>query len=210
MSGKAEPAVAWWARGLIFENCSCQAICPGHVHFDQLCYDDRCVGYWAIRFDEGRYEDVDLGGMKAVIAYESPPHMIDGDWTEAIVIDVGASPAQRRAVEAILTGRAGGPWAILGRFVGRRLETRFLPIDIEEADTAKRVAVAGVLESTITELKGRDRAKPVVFGNMFNQIHPPEQVIATGTSSYDDGAIRFHNSGPHGLHSRFDWAVTPA
>jgi len=210
MSQTDDMSVSWWARGLLFENCSCQAICPGHVHFDQLCYHDRCVGYWAVRFDEGKFDGVDLSGTKAVIGYDSPPHMIDGDWTESLLIDAAASPAQRHAVEAILAGRAGGPWAILARFVGRRLPTRYLAIDIEEGDKTRRVAVEGVLESTITELKGRDRSRPVVFGNMYNQIHPPEQMIATGSSSYDDGTIRFDITDTHGLYSHFDWSVTPA
>lgn len=209
MSPTTEDAAAWWARGLIFENCSCQAICPGHVHFDQLCYDDRCVGYWAIRFDEGDFDGVDLAGAKAIIAYDSPPHMIDGDWTEGILIDEAASKAQRLAIEAILTGRVGGPWAVLARFVGKQLPTRYVPIEIEEGDKTKRVVVEGLLDSTVTELRGRDRSRPVVFSNMYNQIHPPEQMISTGSSRYDDGTIRFDNHNTHGLYSHFDWSVMP-
>ncbi len=199
MSQAVETAVAWWARGLIFENCSCQAICPGHVHFDQLCYNDRCIGYWAMRFDEGTFADTDIAGVKAIIAYDCPPHMIDEK----------ASAEQRDAVESILTGRAGGPWAILARFVGELLETRYLPIHIEEGDKTKRVVVDGILDSTITEFKGRDRSKPVTFHNMYNQIHPPEQAIGTGSSRYDDGTIRFDNTDTHGLYSYFDWSVKP-
>lgn len=209
MSQAAETGIAWWARGLIFENCSCQAICPGHVHFDQLCYHDRCVGYWAMRFDEGEFDGVDLAGTKAIIAYDCPPHMIDGDWTESLLIDEAASAAQRHAIETILTGGAGGPWAILAGFVGKQLETRYVPIEIQEGDNTKRVVVEGVLDSTITELKGKDRSRPVTFSNMYNQIHPPEQIIATGSSSYDDGTIRFDNSDTHGLYSHFEWTVAP-
>jgi hypothetical protein len=207
MRQASEATVSWWARGLLFENCSCQAICPGHVHFDQVCFNQRCLGYWAVRVDEGAYGEVDLEGTKALIAYDCPPHMIDGDWVEGILIDESATPAQREAVEAILTGRAGGPWAILARFVGTRLPTRYVAIDIEEGELTKSVSVAGTLDSTITELKGRDRSRPVTFANMYNQIHPPEQVIATGSSTYDDGTIRFDNDGTHGLYSRFDWSV---
>ena len=57
---------SWFARGLLFENCNCQVVCPGHVHFSQECTHERCLGYWAIRFDEGRFEDVDLAGAKVV------------------------------------------------------------------------------------------------------------------------------------------------
>ena len=200
----------WRASGLLFENCNCQVVCPGHMHFSQLCTHERCVGYWAIRIDEGRFDGQVLDGVRAVIAYDSPRHMIDGHWTEVILIDESASASQREAVEAILTGRAGGPWAVLARFVGRRLPTRFLPIEIADEPESKKVRIPDLLDAVVTRIRGRDRSQPVVFENIFNQIHASTQVIAAGTTSYDDGVIRVSTDKTHGLYSRFDWAVEPA
>lgn len=202
--------VRWWAEGLIFENCNCQVVCPGHVHFDQLCTHERCLGYWAVRFDAGEFDAVPLEGTRGVIAYDSPQHMIDGDWTEMIIVDQAASPDQRRAVEAILTGSAGGPWAILARFVGTMLPTQYLPIRIDDEERTKRIEIDGVLRGTVEALRGRDRSRPVTFENMFNQIHPPSMVIARGATDYDDGHIVVHTEGTHGLWSRFRWSVTPS
>ncbi len=201
------PTVSWWARGLLFENCNCTLVCPGHMHFEQNCTNARCTGYWAIRFDEGRYGDTPLGGVRAVVSFDSPQRMIDGGWTEAIIIDQSATAAQREAVDAILRGRAGGPWQKLGGFVGRWLDTRFLPIELEEEPTTRRGRIAGLFEAVLTNIRGRDRTRPVMFENIFNQIHAPAQVIASGTTTYDDGVIRYSNTGTHGLHSRFDWKV---
>ena len=198
----------WWARGLLLENCSCQAVCPGHVHFDQLCTFERCVGYWGIRFAEGDFASTPLGGLGAVVAYDSPQHMIEGNWTELIIIDQRASPAQREAIEAILSGQARGPWAILARFVSRHLETRYLPIWIEDTGKVKRIRVDGILDSTIEAIRGKDRDQPVTFENMFNQIHAPSQVIAKGTTRYDDGEIVVRTEKTHGLYSNFDWRVS--
>lgn len=198
---------AWWAKGLLFENCSCQLVCPGHMHFDQLCTHERCKGYWCIRFDDGRYGEVSLAGVLAVIAYDCPQHMIDGDWTEGIVLDSAASAEARDGAERILDGRAGGPWSKLARFVSRRLPTRVMPIRLEEHGPVKRVTIDGLLEAEITEIRGRDRTKPVTFQNMFNQLHNPEQVLARGGTTYDDGDIVVHTTDTHGLHSMFDWAV---
>jgi len=132
MGESSAPPSAWWAKGLLFENCNCQVVCPGHVHFSNKCTHARCVGYWAVRFDEGSYADVDLAGVTAVVVYDSPEHMISGGWTEAVIMDVRASQAQREAVEDILTGRVGGPWEILDRFVERRLPTRTAVIEITD------------------------------------------------------------------------------
>ena len=199
--------IAWRARGLLFENCNCQVVCPGHVHFDQLCTHERCVGFWAIRIDQGVFGEVSLDGVRAVIAYDSPRHMIDGNWTEVIVIDQAASPAQRQSVEAILTGRAGGPWAVLGRFVGRRLDTRFLPVEFADEGVTKRARIPGLLEAAVTQIRGRDRAQPVLFQNIFNQIHASTQVVASGATEYDDGVIKISTAKTHGLFSNFDWVV---
>jgi hypothetical protein len=161
MSDGGKSGQRWWARGLLFENCNCQSVCPGHVHFEQLCTHERCLGYWAIRFDEGELDGVKLDGVRALIAYDSPQRMIDGNWTQAIVVDESATSDQRAAVEAILTGKVGGPWAVLGRFVSQRLETRFLPIEIEDSGTVKRVAVRDLVDSSIEAIRGRDRSETV-------------------------------------------------
>lgn len=198
----------WWARGLLFENCSCQLVCPGHVHFQQLCTHDRCVGFWAIRIDAGVFEKVPLDGVKAVVVYDTPQHMIRGNWTEGLIIDAAARPEQRAAVEKILSGQVGGPWAVLSRFVGQWLDVRVLPIEIHDEETTKRVSISGLLQGAITHIRGRDRTKPVTFENMFNQIHSPLQVLATGDGQFDDGRIVFSNRGTHGLYSTFEWRVS--
>ena len=97
MSKKPASGYRWWAKGLLFENCSCQVVCPGHVHFDQACTLERCVGYWAVRFDGGEFGGVPLGGVSAVVAYDSPQHMIEGNWTQVIVIDGGPPSRSGRA-----------------------------------------------------------------------------------------------------------------
>lgn len=208
----AEPTPAgtpsWFARGLLFENCTCQLVCPGHMHFSQACTHERCLGYWAVRVDEGRFGDVSLDGRRAFVAFEAPQRMMDGGWTEVVIIDDEATDAQRDALDRILRGEVGGPWAVLGRFVSRWLETRTAPIVFTDEGTTHRAEIPGVASSTVSNIRGRDRSQPVTFENIFNQIHGASQVIATGSSTYDDGVIRFATEKTHGLHSRFSWTVT--
>jgi hypothetical protein len=173
------------------------------MHFSQACTHERCLGYWAVRIDEGAYGEVPLEGLKALIAFDCPQHMIEGNWTEVVIIDETASTAQRAAVEAILTGQAGGSWALLAK-----LDTRFLPIEFAEEPQVKRARIPGLLDASITEIKGRDRSQPVTFHNIFNQIHSSSQVLALGSTTYDDGVIRIATTQTHGLHSRFEWVVS--
>ena len=208
MTSEHMPRASWWAKGVLFENCNCTTVCPGHVHFSQACTHERCKGFWVVRFREGELDGVDLAGVDAVVAYDSPQRMISGDWTEAILVTDTASERQVGAVERILSGAVGGPWQVLDRFVAQRMPTRTAAIRIEEEDRTKRIVVDGVLESSIEAIKGRDREHLVTFENIFNQVHAPSQVIARGTSRYDDGTITLATEGTHGLWSDFSWVVT--
>ena len=197
----------WWARGLIFENCACTLVCPGHMHFSQRCTHERCKGFWAFRFDDGAFGGVGLKGTRAVVVFDTPQRMIDGGWTQALVIDEAESPDQRAALERILTGQAGGPWQKLASFVGQQLPTEFRPIAIVDEGPTKRVSITERLRGVVSQIRGRDRSKPVLFDNIFNQIHAPRQVLALGETEYDDGTIVINNIGSHGLFSNFEWIV---
>lgn len=207
MSGEAKPRPPWHATGLLFENCNCTSVCPGHMHFSQKCTHERCVGFWVVRFRSGALEGVDLAGIDAVVAYDSPQRMIDGGWTEAILVSDRADAAQVAAVDRILGGAVGGPWEVLARFVRSRLPTRTAAIRIEETERTRSVSVPGVLEAVLTAVRGRDRDRPVTFENLFNQVHAPTQVIARGTGRYDDGTISITTEETHGLWSEFSWQV---
>lgn len=195
----------WWAKGLIFENCSCQLVCPGHIHFDQLCTHERCNGYWALQFDDGEVDSSRLAGRNVVIAYDAPKRMIDGGWTQIMFVDEAASDDQRDALESVFRGDLGGPWAILGKFVSERLPTRYVPIEMVTDAPTKTVTIPGVIDATVEMIRGKDRSQPVTFENIFNQIHSSSQVIAFGDTHYDDGVIRFDTKRTHGLWSQFDW-----
>ena len=204
--GRGRTLDTWWAEGLLFENCNCTAVCPGHIHFSQRCTHEVCRGYWAIRFEAGRVGGTDLAGIDVVVVYETPQVMVDGGWRQRIIVSDRAGPEQRRAVEGIIAGRWGGPWEVLARFVSDRLPTLGAPVRIEDGPERKGVTVAGLLEGAVEAIRGRNRREPVTFANIYNKIHDSTQVIARGTARYDDGEIVIDNGDTHGLWSRFRWS----
>src|SRR5574341_370125 len=123
---------AWWAKGLLFENCNCRLLCHCHVAFKQAADEERCIGPWAIHIEDGAYGAVPLDGQNIFVMGDSPRLMIKGGWTQAIYLDERASPAQREALETILTGQAGGGIAKLAALVGNRLPTQAVPIRFED------------------------------------------------------------------------------
>jgi hypothetical protein len=198
-------APAWHARGLIFENCNCQLLCPGHVSFRNDCTHERCQGHWAIHIEEGRFGDVDLAALNAVNIFDAPQRMYDGGWTQACYIDERAIEPQRAAVDSVLSGRAGGPWAILGRFVETRLETRYVPMRFEDDDREKRLTIPDLFETTVTAIRGADRQSTATIENLHNVLHGATHVVSRGSTRCSDRAFDFANDQTHGLYSRFSW-----
>ncbi len=185
----------------------CTLVCPGHMHFSQLCTHDRCKGYWALQFDSGAFGAVSLRGLRAFIVFDSPQRMIDGHWTQRLIVDSGATADQRAALEAILLGRAGGPWEKLHGFVAIDLPTEYRAIEMTDEGATKRASIADRLKTVVSQIRGRDKSKPVLFENIFNQIHASSQVLAHGDTEYRDEAIVIKTTQTHGLFSNFHWRV---
>jgi hypothetical protein len=197
----------WWAKGLLFENCSCQLVCPGHMSFKQLCTYGRCVGHWAVHIEEGRYGEVSLDGQNLVILYDAPQHMITGGWTEVFYLDERSDHAQREALETIFSGQAGGPWEVLARFVAKRLPTRSVPLRFADEGRRKRMWAEPLFDTSIEAIRGQDKSKEAVMYNVFNQIHGAEHVLARGQTSCSDKGFPISLEDSHALYSRFSWEV---
>ena len=71
----------------------------------------------------------------------------------------------------------------------------------------KRASIADRLKTVVSQIRGRDKSKPVLFENIFNQIHASSQVLALGDTEYKDEAIVINTTQTHGLFSNFDWRV---
>ncbi len=195
----------WQARGLLFENCNCDLLCPGHVSFKQSCSHDRCQGSWAMHLDSGRFGQVDLSGINAVIVFDAPRRMYDGGWTQACFIDKATTTAQRAAVDDILSGRAGGPWGILTRFVETPLDTRFVPMRFEDDGREKRLTIPDLFNTTVTAIRGADGQSDARIDNLHNVIHGPTHTLARGNTRCTHPSFDFLNEQTHGLYSRFSW-----
>ena len=198
-------ARSWSVQGVLFENCSCQLICPAHVSFKSVCDHDRCRGYWGIHIDAGRYADVALDDLNAVIVYESPVRMYEGDWVERLHIDQRANDAQFAALESIFKGQAGGPWEVLAGFVSEWLPSEHADIRYHDRGREKHLAIPGVLDSTVTAIRGHDGEHEAVLSNLHNVIHGAIHVLARGATRCTDGRLEHAHERTHALYSRFSW-----
>lgn len=196
----------WSAKGLLFENCSCQLICPAHISFKSYCNTDRCRGHWAFHIDAGRYDGVALDGLNMVVVFDSPIQMYSGNWTQVFYIDERADTAQRSALEAIFSGTAGGPWETLNAFVSTQLESRSVPMQFEDRGREKRLTIPDLFDTTVKAIRGSDGTGDAVLSNLHNVIHGPVHTLARGTTRCRDRDFDFTNEKTHGLYSHFAWA----
>ena len=121
-------------------------------------------------------------------------------------------PGTRIGDYEILAELGAGSFGITYKAWDHRLQTyvalkEYLPIEFADEGATKRVTIADRIKGFVTQIRGRDRNQPVVFDNIFNQIHASRQVIALGDTEYRDEAIVINNTGTHGLFSNFDWRV---
>ena len=197
---------AWSLSGLLFENCSCQLVCPAHISFKQSCTHERCIGHWSIHVDRGSYGDVDLSGCNILILYDAPQRMYEGGWNEVFFFDEAIQPDQREALDIILTGKAGGPWQVLSRFVSKHLKSRVVSLHFEDQGREKRMWIDGVFETEISAIRAKDDRGEALLVNLFNQIHSERQVLARGSTRSFDSEIAFEIENTHALYSEFSWS----
>ncbi len=198
----------WNANGLLFENCSCQLLCPAHVSFKHTCDGDRCHGHWCFHIDSGQFNDVLLNNTNIAVVFDAPATMYEGDWTQVFYIDEATSPAQRHALESIFSGHAGGPWSVLSRFVSEQLETRVVPMTFEDNGRQKTLVIPGIFETAISAVPGADGDGDAIISNLHNVIHGPVHTMARGKSRHTDSTLGFSVEKTHALYSYFSWNVT--
>jgi hypothetical protein len=196
----------WWVNGTLFENCNCQLLCPAHVSFRQDCHEERCVGFWGIRVDKGRYGRLVIEPQTVAVLYESPRRMHTAGWRVQFFLDPAVDADQRAAMELILSGAVGGPWAILAKFFTERLPSRAEPMRFVDSGHEKSLEIEGVLDSTLHSVDSKRTGEPATLGNLFNVIHSAVQYLARGSSRATTPAFTWTTSERHSLYSAFSWA----
>src|SRR5215467_13193669 len=112
----------WQLSGHLIEACSCKSACPcalGPAAPDQ----GWCWGALTFAIDKSQSDGVVLSGRTVVWANDLPKDFTSGNGTVCILIDDGADARQRQELEAIFSGKKGGPGAVLGSLVAKWLQT---------------------------------------------------------------------------------------
>lgn len=142
--------VKWTIKAREFTNCNCAYGCP--CQFNALPTHGHCQAVVGMQIDQGYHGDTQLDGLRfaGIFAWPGPIH--EGKGQAAVIIEEGATPAQREALLRILSGQDTEPGATIFQVFSTTLEKLhdpiFAPIDFEvDIDARKaRLVVPGIIE----------------------------------------------------------------
>lgn len=192
----------WEIDALEIANCNCSYGCP--CQFNALPTTGSCEAAVGIIIGKGHHGGVRLDGVKVAFMAKWPAAIHQGNGTIQLIVDETASPAQRKAVEAIFTGRDTEDMAtvfwVFDKMAPNRLETLVKPIDIAIDPSARtgRVRVPGVFELDAEPIRNPVTGQP--HRARMNLPHGFEfrlAEVASGTTR-TSGAIPLEmNTGTH-------------
>jgi len=158
--------------------------------------------------EQGESDGVSLGGRRVVWLIDLPKDFASGNGTGRIYIDDAADARQSQELEAIFTGKKGGPGGVLGSLVTKWLPTQTAAITVsgDENPSITVGAVGNVKLQRIRDEAGR--ATTLLNAPVLSAIQVDRADLARGDGSrFADPEMRRWESGGHGSVSPFSWRV---
>nr|WP_245827960.1 DUF1326 domain-containing protein [Sinomonas mesophila] len=183
--------------GKYVQSCSCSLICPCPYDGPPTGPNGECRGVALFHIASGNSDGTDLSGVAFAFANWFPSNLSAGGWKVGIVIDEGASDGQAAALERILHGDEGGPFAEFAGLFGEWL-------GVERGRVAVSDGEGTVTGQTIQfePLRGPDGGVTTVKNAMFG--FAPEFMI--GRSPGPMGLFGLDFEGVYGESAEFTFA----
>lgn len=133
------------------EACSCNHGC--NCQFAGYPNEGMCEFIIGFQVAQGRFGDVSLNGLNAVIAAKYPKAIHEGNGHVVLFVDDKVTDAQAQAFATILSGKMGGmPWEALAGTITRFEGPIRQPVQIKIAGERSEVRVPGAIDLHLTPL----------------------------------------------------------
>ena len=170
--------MSWEMTGKYAATCNCQLICPCPIDGPPTGPNGECRGVAVFQISSGNLDDTDLSGVVFAFANWFPSNLSAGNWKVGVVVDDGASEGQSAALETILHGDAGGPFAAFAALYGEWLGVERASVTFSDGDSPSG-SVAGRADFTFEPLPGPDGGFTTEKNAMFG--FAPEFRIGKGS-----------------------------
>ena len=166
-----------------------------------------CASAIAFRTREGNSDGIALGGRTVVFAVDFPgPTLFHGNATGRLYIDANANADQRRELEAICSGKKGGPMTGIAPLVAKWLPAQSATIDVADDGDAITVTVgdAGRVESRRLR-DGQGQGFTLRGGGFVSGLGMQEVDLAPSASRWTDPDLRQFET-KSGARGEFSWS----
>jgi hypothetical protein len=170
----------WELKGEFFDSCTCDVTCP--CNFNSVPTGNHCTGIVAIHVNQGKYGDTRLDGLNVVLVADlGEGNVWQGGWTAGVIMDEKANPGQRDALQTIMTGKAGGPPAMLASLMSKIVGLEFAPISFHYSKEGWGVSIGDKVNVETEAVKDAS-------GNYAQILYAP--VIETGSGPISPGKAK--------------------
>jgi hypothetical protein len=185
--------------------CNCAWGCP--CAFESPPTPGFCEGLVAWNVLEGSIEGVDLQGAKWATAVKWPGAIHEMNGRAVVFVDESATAGQRPLIEALATGRAGGP---LKAFMGTctaGIEVRSGKVtwhfDGKQSSLAVEDSIALQMEAILNPVSGQEHF--VGLDLVTGLMNQREDFFSSRDLTVNADGIKFNYSGRHAATSVARW-----
>lgn len=206
---------SWKLTGDWFDVCKCNIPCP--CTFAQTPSYGDCEGVMVYHINKGQYGETSLDGLNVLILDYFKGNIWAGDTKLdiALFFDERADEKQRKALDMIFTGKAGGFMGKIGKLIGEVRGLEYAPIKFEMAED---------LAYWSAEIPGKVFAKGEALtgpmtppGKRVQTINAPGSEVGPGTVATWGTAVtdevnvpyfryEWKRSGKSSKHIAFNWS----
>jgi hypothetical protein len=158
--------MAYTIKGTYAGICDCRLLCPCPVDGLPTGEGDQCHGVLVFDVREGNLDNTDLSSVAFALYNHFPSNLSSGNWKVGIVVDDGASDEQAQAIERIISGQEGGPFADFTPLIGDYVGMQRGKVTLTNGDSPSG-SVANVGDFSTEFATGADGAPTTVSNAMF-------------------------------------------
>jgi hypothetical protein len=147
-------------------HCNCRLLCPCSIDGPPSSPDGQCHGASVFHIESGESDGADLSGINFSLLFHIPSNLTAGDWRVGIVVDQDASDEQAQAIERIVSGQAGGPFAEFAPLISEAQPMRRARVTFSDGD-APSGSVEGEAEIRFEPARGADGAPTTISNAML-------------------------------------------
>lgn len=166
--------VSWTIKGQVVIACNCDYGCPCNVNGRPTT--GKCEGGWTWSIEKGAYGDVALDGLSIGLYCNWPAAIHEGGGVAVYFIDSLADAAQRDALQTMLEGKVGGPWAIFRNTFNELYGPRYVRWVVDGDASLPRIAAQEGMEGAI-EIETQYIRNPITGETIHPRIVLPEGLI---------------------------------